>query len=297
MAKPGAPKKSPKKGKEVKPSNVDAAQASTDDAKKAGRRSVDKAKDSLKADDKRDKVDKTKDKETSDMEKRVNEVLGAGFMYDLKKILFLWQKLWTEDLPGIGDKLENWMRRTDMSKLRKETEDAEKRVKVPKLNKRKEDLKTKLAIMNNSEPLIKYLYASLGIDMPKLEDVKQLDKNGKEVPVKELKLKHLLKQLKEAKLGHLQGPRAILKEVKKRPPYFYKGDLMIVQSSTGKLTAGFVEAMDDNVVYIRNNQDSKPQKFFTNQLFLAFHIPGNKRKGNEIPKKLTKPKKKKSKED
>lgn len=267
MSKPEAPKKGPKPSTET-------AKKATDAAKLAGKQ----------------KIEQSKKPEKKETEKKL-ELLGAGVMYDIKKILFLWKKLWTEDLPGLGDKFENWMKRTDLSALRKETDAAEKRITVPKLNKQKQELQTKYAVMKKTDSLVKYLYASLGLEMPKLDQIKQKDKKGKDIPVKGLKLKHLIKQLKDANVGHLLGPKAILKEVKKRPPYFYKGDLVVLQSSTGKLTAGFIEAMSDDVVYIRNNKSAKPQKHYTNQLFLAFHFPGNKKKGNEIPKKLKEKKK------
>ncbi|MFC1599583.1 hypothetical protein ACFL3T_00970 [Patescibacteria group bacterium] len=289
-------KKGPKSSKESTPPKAKAAKKATETAKQAGKKKVDQAKKKGKANP---KINEGKDenKETKDTSKQLNEVLGAGFMYDLKKILFLWKKLWTEDLPGLGDKFENWSKANiPVNDIRKAANEAEKRITVPKLSKRKEELKTKLAVMKKTDSVVKYLYTSLGLEMPALDQVKQKDKKGKEIPVKAVTLKHLIKQLKDAKVGYLSGPKAIKEKTMQRPPYFYKGDLVVVTSATGKLTAGFIEAMDDNTIHIKNNTEPKPQKFYTNQLFLAFHFPGNKRKGNEVPRKVIEPKSKKPKE-
>jgi hypothetical protein len=203
------------------------------------------------------------------------EVMNAGIMYDLKIILKLWGKLWT-DLENIGENFENIQRTNDTRELTKKLKTLKDKVKVPKITDA-DKLKTKLAVMKATDSTVKYLYASLNIPMPKLDQIKP--------PQKEIKLAHLIKQLEDSGVYMIQGKRKILQQAGKRPPSLYKGDLIVIGTKTGEFIPGFIEAMDDTRVYIRNNKSAKPQIRYTNELFLAFHFPGNKFKGNEIPSK------------
>lgn len=215
-----------------------------------------------------EKAKESKEKK-GELTKKMNEALGAGFMYDLKIILKLWGKLWTQ-LDGIGDKFENFRRQQDVRALSARVRGIEKKIKIPKITNA-DKLRTKFAVMKATDSTVKYLYASLEIQIPKLDQIKP--------PTKEIKLPHLIKQLKDSNISWREGKKAILEQSKKRPPKLYKGDLVLLNSSTGELIAGFIESMDDKTIYIKNNTSSKPIKESTSNLFLAFHFPGNKING------------------
>jgi hypothetical protein len=42
-----------------------------------------------------------------------------------------------------------------------------------------------------------------------------------------------------------------------------------------EFNAGFVEAISETSVYIRNNEGEQPKKYPCSQLFIAFQLPGN----------------------
>lgn len=242
----------------------------------------------LKPEEKTKTTVEKKEKGKGNVETKEMKKLGEkfpGLMYDIKVILKLWERLWLVDLPGVGDKIENWSKTLtgqDTQTLLKKAQEAESKIKVPALTNA-DKIKTRLAIISSTDSEIKGLYASLGIPMPKLEDIKEKNSKGQEITPKEIKLKHLIKQLKDAKLPWRQGKKNIMEKAYAKPPKFYKGDLFVFHTSANKFKAGFIEAMNDSVIHYRTSKNGEIQKGYTNQLFVAFHLPGNKYKGNEIP--------------
>jgi hypothetical protein len=97
-----------------------------------------------------------------------------------------------------------------------------------------------------------------------------------------VKIPHLIMQLKRSMISQ-SGRKAITEGFRKKEPRFYKGDMVVLRDKFKKgadqFNAGFVVAMSSTSVYIRNNESDKPKKYPAAQLFVAFHIPGNKQKG------------------
>jgi len=200
-----------------------------------------------------------------------NYVEKSRFVGKLNEAMKAWMDMWKLILGNI-DKLDLTK---PFASIKKQFDKTEKKIKVPKI-KDKEKLKTTLAAPQQGTKLVDYLYKSIGLAKPELKSIKP--------PTTELKLPHLIKQLKQSLKSYV-GKKDILEKFTKTPPLLFKGDMVVTKDNLAgkgkKFNAGFVMAINEKHVYIRNHESKggKPQKIPVDQLEFAFHMPGNKTNG------------------
>lgn len=223
------------------------------------------------------KAEQTKEKKEetigAETKKQLEEMMGGmDFVGSVKGVMESWAALW-KLLLNLGDELDNMKFEQDPVKRQQILSDIENKIKVPDI-KDKDALKTKLEKPTENEKLVDYLYRSIGLPKP---DVKEIQPTTTEV-----KIPHLISQLKKS-LVYAAGRKAITEGFTKKQPTFNKGDMVILRdklAGEGKeFNAGFVVAISETSVYIRNNESEEPKKYPCAQLFVAFHMPGNVNNG------------------
>ncbi len=224
------------------------------------------------------KAEQTKEKKEetigAETKKQLKEMMdGMDLVGSIKGVMESWANLWKLIL-NLGDELDNMKYEQDPVKRQKILSDIEKRIKVPDI-KNKDALKTKLEKPNENEKLVDYLYRSIGLPKPDVKEIKP--------PTTEVKIPHLIMQLKKS-LGWAAGRKSITEKfTNKKKRIFNKGDMVVLRdklAGKGKeFNAGFVVAINETNVYIRNNESEEPKKYPCAQLFVAFQIPGNANNG------------------
>lgn len=214
--------------------------------------------------------EKPENKEKNGTDKITEALGGVMFVEQVKDLMLAWGDMWNS-IFELGDKISNLQHIQNPAKMASIIREWEKKIKVPKINK-DPNHKSNIEDPKNDDDLVTYLYRSLSLKMPELKEIKP--------PTKEIKLPHLILQLKRANYLYLEGKSAIVEGFRKKPQKLFKGDMVVFRDKfKNEFTAGFVESANDTTIYIRNNESNEPIKKLSNQAFVAFHFPGNKVKG------------------